>query len=111
MALGLPVPAGPSLGPRSFLSRESARGLARRLGWLRPRLLLGRHMLHQGTDGPSQRLLVAVDGVVIGGMLSLPLALGQIIPLAIHPIDQLTEHAGVDPPLAVPLAQVERLQL
>src|SRR5258708_14837668 len=103
MAPRLPIPARPALGAGALLGREAARGLARRLGGLGARLLFGRHMLDEGADGPGQRLLVAVDGIVVGGMLPVPFALGQVIALAVHAVDELTQYAGVDPALAVRL--------
>src|SRR5262249_2696067 len=41
---------------------------------------------HQGEDRPGKRLLVALDGVVVGGALALSPAAGQVIPLAIQAV-------------------------
>src|SRR5258708_29287596 len=105
MAPRLPIPARPALGAGALLGGEAARGLARRLGGLGARLLFGRHMLDEGADGPGQRLLVAVDGIVVGGPPPVGDTLGEVVALAIYAVDELAQHAGVDPALAVRLAQ------
>jgi hypothetical protein len=68
-------------------------------------------VLDERADGPGERLLVAVDRVVVGGVLALAFALGQVVALAVHASDELAQYAGVDPTVRVRLAQVEGLQL
>jgi hypothetical protein len=44
-------------------------------------------------------------------MASLALAAVEVIAIAVHAIDELTEHAGVDPPFSLGSCKESRLQL
>src|SRR5262249_48529133 len=111
VALGQTIPARTSLVHASLSGREAAGRLLRWLRWLWLSLLLGRHMLHEGTDGPGQRFLVAIEGVIVGGVPPLLDPLGLVVSVPIEPIDELAQHTGVDPALVVGLGEKPRLYL
>src|SRR5262249_6348021 len=59
------------------------------------------HVPHQRTDRPGQRLLVAVEGIVVSRPSALDLALLLVIPVAVHAVDQLAQHARIHPAIAL----------
>ncbi len=60
-----------------------------------------RGVAHDGADGPGERFEIAIHRVVIGGVASLALAAVEVVAIAVHAVDELTQHAGVDPALGV----------
>src|SRR5262249_2881701 len=111
VALGLPIPTRASRRLGAFGGAQAARGLPRWLGWLRSRLLLSRRVAHNRTDRPGEGLEVAIHRVVIGGMAALALAPVEVVAIAVHAVDELTQHTGVHPPLGLSPQQEPRLQL
>ena len=52
-------------------------------------------MEHQSPDGPGERLLVAIQCVVVGRVPTLPGALLLIVPIPVHPVHELAQGGGV----------------
>src|SRR5262249_18522685 len=67
----LTIPARPTQVSCALIGREPAEGLSWRLGWLGSLFLPVWDMAHQRPDSPRQRVLVAINGVAIGGALAL----------------------------------------
>src|SRR5262249_28190913 len=111
IAFGLSIPVGASGCLGALSGRESSRGLAWRLGWLWSGFFLRWRVAHDGADRPGERFEIPIHRVVIGGMASFAFAALEIVAIAVHAIDKLAQHAGVDPALGLGARQKPRLQL
>src|SRR5262245_27637668 len=111
VALGLVIPAGLTGIALLLGGREPPGALGRFLRWLGLLLLLRWDPAHQRADGPGQRLLVAVKGVVVGGLPPLRLALDLVVAVAVEPVDELAQHTRVDPAVAPDEGQEPGLHL
>src|SRR5579875_1469129 len=88
-ALGFAIPPGPPSILFALRWSQMARRQPRRLGRFLPGFFVRRGIAHNCADGPGDRFEVAIHGIVIGCALASGGTLFQVIPVAIHLIDQL----------------------
>src|SRR5262249_28056665 len=111
IALGLVIPTWLPCVCLALGRGQPSCWFARWSGRLWPHLYGIWHVADKSLNGPGQRFLVAINGIVVRRVLATPLTLFEIVAIAVHAIGELTQHRGIHPAVAFGLAEEPGLQL